>query len=851
MHPQIKLPNPGKCPICFMDLIPLAEQARGGGLRQLRMSAEAVALANVQTERVKREYVSKPVRMVGKVDYDETRLADITSWIPNGRLDRLYVDYTGITVRPGDHLYSVYSPDLIVAQRELLLNAEADRRSATRRDAPPGLNSSQLTEAKLRRWGLRDEQIEQIKRRGAPSDHVTIYAPVGGVVIRKYVNEGAYVKEGAKIYTIADLSQVWVRLDAYEADLPWIRYGQDVTITTDAYPGEPFRGRIALVQPVLNDKTRTVKVRVNVPNLAGKLKPEMFVHATVYAKVAEGGRVMDPSLAGKWICPMHPEVVKDQPGTCDVCGMPLVRAETLGYATAETNQSKPPLVIPSSAALVTGTRAVVYVRLPSMASAAEPALQTLSAVVREGKLAKAREAFATYGKMLDRPYDQPGTDYAKRVWDQYADRLGRDALAGQRARTISEAELALARIEATMDDLRRRFAPPDQPTYEGREIVLGPKAGDYYLVRHGLEEGELVVTQGNFKIDSEIQIQAKPSMMTPEGGGGGAHEHAGHGGGAEEAGGREHTGHEMALPAEFRRQIRDLQVAYEDVAGAVNDADLVRIAAAFDKFGRALAAVDGNQLTGHPRMVWNELAMLLGNDVVEGRDPKQLAEADRVYLLLKGRVRRIRDELGISPEQQPPAEQVAVAPQFQAELAKLWQAYLPIQQALAGDDFPQAGRAVSALEEALAAVNDQPLAGHAQEVWKKERANLAKVLPRLKAAGTIDVLRVEFAPLSAEVGRLAKTFGFGDAGAVYELHCPMALGGRGALWYQNNDEVRNPYYGSAMLKCADRAEQIVPGEPAALNQRGSHEDHPWHQEPLQEPFTPGPYPPTQGERKGP
>ena len=117
--------------------------------------------------------------------------------------------------------------------------------------------------------------------------------------------------------------------------------------------------------------------------------------------------------------------------------------------------------------------------------------------------------------MLDRPYDQPGTDYARKLWNAYADRLAQHALAGQRAMSATEAEQVFATIEATMNEAREQFAPPDRPTFEGREIVLGPRAGDYYLVRHGLEEGELVVTQGNFKIDAEIQIQAKPSMMTP------------------------------------------------------------------------------------------------------------------------------------------------------------------------------------------------------------------------------------------------------------------------------------------------------------------------------------------------
>ncbi len=149
--------------------------------------------------------------------------------------------------------------------------------------------------------------------------------------------------------------------------------------------------------------------------------------------------------------------------------------------------------------------------------------------------------------------------------------------------------------------VREHFAAPDEPTFEGREIVLGPRSGDYYLVRHGIQEGELVVTQGNFKIDSEIQIQAKPSMMTPEGGGGGGHDHGG--GGAKKTAGGEHAGHKMALPSEFYDQIRDLETAYEGVTQAVEQGDAGKATASFTQFGQALNAVDGALLSNITVMI--------------------------------------------------------------------------------------------------------------------------------------------------------------------------------------------------------------------------------------------------------
>jgi Cu(I)/Ag(I) efflux system membrane fusion protein len=362
--------------------------------------------------------------MVGKVDYDETRLRNITSRVA-GRLDRLYVDYTGVPVRQGDHLVDMYSPEVLAAQEELI-QALAALESLKGSDIEIIRETARATieaaRGKLQLWGLLPEQIKEIEQRGKTSDHITIYAPMSGIVIHKNAVEGMYVQTGTRIYTIADFSQVWVKLDAYESDLKLLHYGQNVEFTTISYPGEVFTGSIVFIDPVLNAKTRTVKIRVNTPNAHGKLKPQMFVKAQVRAKLAVGGKVIAPNLRGKWISPMHPEIIKDAPGKCDICGMDLVPAEELGFVSADPAKTEMPLVIPVSAALRTGKRTVVYVQLP-------------------------------------------GTD---------------------------------------------------KPTFEGREVVLGPRAGDYYIVHSGLEEGELVVTHGNFKIDSALQIQAKPSMLSPE-----------------------------------------------------------------------------------------------------------------------------------------------------------------------------------------------------------------------------------------------------------------------------------------------------------------------------------------------
>ncbi|MDD5010615.1 MAG: efflux RND transporter periplasmic adaptor subunit [Phycisphaerae bacterium] len=425
MHPQIRQPKPGKCPICFMDLIPVNRQDIQASERQISFSPEAVKLMDIQTAIVERKFAETQIRMVGKVDYDESKIKHITAWVP-GRIDRLYVDFTGIVVSEGDHMVYLYSPQLISAQAELLQTVDAKKRLKPDsseflvRSTNETLNAAR---EKLRLLGLTAEQIQDVEKTGQPTDHITITSPIGGIVIEKNANQGMYIDTGTKIYTIADLSQVWVKLDAYESDLVWLRYGQGVEFTTEAYPGEVFKGTISFISPVLDAQTRTVKLRVNVKNPDGKLKPEMFVRAVVRSKVAMSGNVMDSTLAGKWICPMHPSVIKPISGQCDICEMDLVKTETLGYVSAGQDDEQIPLVIPATAPLITGKRAVVYVRLP-------------------------------------------------------------DA---------------------------------NKPTFEGREVVLGPRAGDYYIVNEGLAEGESVVTNGSFKIDADLQIQAKPSMMSPQG----------------------------------------------------------------------------------------------------------------------------------------------------------------------------------------------------------------------------------------------------------------------------------------------------------------------------------------------
>jgi Cu(I)/Ag(I) efflux system membrane fusion protein len=753
MHPQIIMHKPGKCPICAMDLVPVKSHATSEklSLSELTLSPEAIALSEIETARVERKFVQSDIRLVGKVAFDETRLASITARFP-GRLDRLYVDYTGIRVNKGDHMVYMYSPELLVAQEELIQAVKSGDQASI--DAVRG---------KLRLWGLADEQIAEMEKLGAPADHITIYAPLSGIVTKKNATEGTYVDTGTEIYAIADLSQVWVVLDAYESNLVWLRYGQKVEFQAEAYPGDIFEGRIAFISPMLDDTTRTVKVRIDMPNPLEKLKPEMFVHAIVHATVDGAGRVIDPDLADKWVCPMHPGVIKDEPGKCPICGMTLVQAKDLGYSVLEETQ--PPLVIPATAPLITGKRAVVYIATP----------------------------------------DRPGT-------------------------------------------------------FTGREILLGPRAGDYYIVRNGLAEGEFVVTKGNFKIDSAVQIQAGPSMMSPSGGAAAT----GHVHGGETPKGGEATAMQMA-PHEFMMMLDPVYAAYFKVHAALFAGDLNAAKAGYTELGDAIGKVDKSVLTGDLLLQWNNLRERLSNSAVQGAEAATLADArdafrpfsdeiiqaerwfshagDKPHYLMFSREAvggagaswlqetdavqnpylsgdmhksgEMRERLmpmhaagempGMTMEQ--PSE-IPLA--FRKQMNTLLDAYLQIHAALVKSDKDGAASAAKKCADALKTVDMNLLTDNtAMTAWMNDEQKIQTSLAAITSAEAIDKQRESFSPLSDAMAQALRTFGYARAKPVTQFHCPMA----NADWLQEGEEAMNPYYGEGgMLHCAENPRTIPPSQ---------------------------------------
>jgi len=352
MHPQVRMPKPGKCPICSMPLVRAAAPLTATATNEtsgsmLELSEHARAMASVETVPVQRRKLSREIRTLGKVQYNETALANITTRI-EGYVERLFVDYTGIEVKQGDHLVEIYSPDLLVAQQELVVALESQRNTSVVESA----------RRKLLLWGLTQEQVDDLVRNKKVSDRITLFSPIRGTVTEKMVVQKAMVKPGEMLYRLANLESVWVYLDIYEYELPWVQYGQTVEITSEAFPGQSFAGRVWFISPVLTEESRTVKVLLNISNEEKKLKPGMYVSAVIRAELLADGTAAPTGVEGQWSCPMHPLVLLPQAGECPICKMALVQ---IPGQPASTNPVQLLLTVPVTAVLDSGVRKLVYV----------------------------------------------------------------------------------------------------------------------------------------------------------------------------------------------------------------------------------------------------------------------------------------------------------------------------------------------------------------------------------------------------------------------------------------------------------------------------------------------------------
>lgn len=361
MHPNIRQPSPGRCPICGMELVP-ASSAGAGALDEFAVQIEPAQrrLANIETADVKTGPLEDVLQTVGAIAIDESRQATIAAYV-DGRLERLFADYTGVHINKGDHLAIIYSPQLFGAQVEYLESRRALSASSglqAVREAQEALAANTLQ--RLREFGMTAEQLKQMEQEGQAQSRLTIYAPQGGTVVEKLAVEGNYVKAGDPIYRIAELSTVWLMLQLFPEDAAHVRFGQRVEATVQSLPGRTFIGRVAFINPTVNADDRTVDVRVELDNDAGQLRPGDYAEARIQLPIGPQGQVFDADLAGKWISPMHPQIVSDEPGQCPICGMDLVPTSEFGYAQEAVPQPES-LYVPRSAVLLAGGNSVVYV----------------------------------------------------------------------------------------------------------------------------------------------------------------------------------------------------------------------------------------------------------------------------------------------------------------------------------------------------------------------------------------------------------------------------------------------------------------------------------------------------------
>ena len=458
MHPQIRQDGPGQCPICGMDLIPVASGGETVGQDEIQMTQAAMKVADVQTVTVQQAVPTKEIYLPGKVKADERRVSAVTARFP-GRIDKLYVNFTGQEVKKGERLASIYSPELVQAQKEL-------REAVRYKETNPSFYNAAINKLKL--WDLTERQIQNILETGKVQYNFDIYSTQSGTVVSKNVNEGDYVNEGQPLLNVANLGKVWVLFDAYERDLPWIEVGDEIRFTVPSKPGEVFTSEVTFIDAVINPATRVASVRTEVANPKGQLKPDMF---------AQG--VLDSTL----------------------------------------DEVENALVVPKSAVLWTGKRAVVYVKDPKF----------------------------------------------------------------------------------------------EQPTFQYREVVLGPEAGNVYVVAEGLKAGEEVVANGVFKVDAAAQLEGKRSMMNPDASeppmppmpgmemGGGEVQ-------VETAAYVEGDVPDLSnkVPAAFKKQLNIVVETYLALKEGLVEGDEKEVARASSALLAALEKLDGNSLSGEVKAFWDE-----------------------------------------------------------------------------------------------------------------------------------------------------------------------------------------------------------------------------------------------------
>lgn len=554
MHPNIVKSEPGNCPICGMPLTKRAKTARpplpAGVLGQVQMTPSKMIMGRIGTTPVEYRLLARETRTVGVIDYNETRKATITARI-KGRLDQLLVNFTGQKVKQGDPLAAIYSPDLLVAQEELLSAVKAHGQQK----GPPGLASDigqslvESAKKKLLLWGLSQQQVDDIIKRGEVQTLMTVSSPIAGIVTERKAVEGKYVMEGEELYTVADLSDVWLQAKIFESDINEIKVGTAVEVTSTAYPNEIFAGRIAFVAYFVEASTRTISARIQVANPEEKLRPGMYVAAVIrlpMGKVTElepsasqpasvpGARPVPTDNLAKAYLALADSFVQDKPASSAIAALareaddlaahlPQTAAlaakvrllegkdlqvqresfKTISQDTIKLLEQAPPatdLFVANcpmeKADWITGQQEIHNPYSSDMRSCGNIVGPLKQSVAQE----EARFAVGYYCPIYpDRLLDNP-------------DRCPIDKLPLNRARV----EKVLAVPESAIIDTGSRkvvYRQSAPGTFDMIEVQLGPRTGEFYPVVAGLKVGDQVATAGAFLVDAENRLNPAASAQ--------------------------------------------------------------------------------------------------------------------------------------------------------------------------------------------------------------------------------------------------------------------------------------------------------------------------------------------------
>jgi Cu(I)/Ag(I) efflux system membrane fusion protein len=552
MHPNIVRGEPGSCPICGM---PLSKRAKSGhtemspdALARVQLSPFKVQMGRIGTSPVEYRLLSREIRTVGIVEYAEPKRAFIAARI-KGRIDKLYVNYVGQHVEKGQPLVWIYSPDLLVAQEELLSTIQ--RKDDSKETGPIVRQSAENLLAAARRklilWGITEEQVEEIIKRGKPETHLTIQSPIAGIVTDKKVLEGRYVNEGDDLYTIADLSTVWLQAKVFESEISGVSIGTAVEVTSVAYPNEVFAGRVTFIAYTVDPGTRTVSARVEVVNPDLRLKPGMYVRAAIRLPV---GRVEILESAASSQAASEPAVntqslVKaylklTDPFAADKADAPALEgllkevdalAKSVPKAINEKTQAIRAAIAPMNGKTLREQRKLfkeASARIIEFVEAHPPPDMTVSRfhcpMVKADWLGLGEDVRNPYygSEMLDcgkvtgtiRPKaaqesERFATGYFCPI---YPDRLFDEP----RHCPVDNFPLKYARVEkvlavpelAVIDTGARRVAyrETEPGVFEMIELKVGPRAGDYFPLIGGLKAGDRIATRGAFLVDAENRL---------------------------------------------------------------------------------------------------------------------------------------------------------------------------------------------------------------------------------------------------------------------------------------------------------------------------------------------------------